>query len=86
MSDQESAKEPDVLLTALEYLLDVRQSQLAEALSEVEHRGDSEWTHRLNLRWMRPAVSCKRCAAGWNKVYPRTSTWLLFLILFTNGG
>jgi hypothetical protein len=47
MSDQESAKEPDVLLTALEYLLDVRQSQLAEALSEVEHRGDSEWTHRL---------------------------------------
>jgi len=49
MSDQESAKEPDVLLTALEYLLDVRQSQLAEALSEVEHRGDSEWTHRLRL-------------------------------------
>ena len=47
MSDQESAKEPDVLLTALEYLLDVRQSQLAEALSEVEHRGDSEWTLRL---------------------------------------
>jgi hypothetical protein len=49
MSDQKSAKEPDVLLTALEYLLDVRQSQLAEALSEVEHRGDSEWTHRLRL-------------------------------------
>ena len=49
MSDQESDKEPDVLLTALEYLLDVRQSQLAEALSEVEHRGDSEWTHRLRL-------------------------------------
>jgi hypothetical protein len=47
MSDQESDKEPDVLLTALEYLLDVRQNQLAEALSEVEHRGDSEWTHRL---------------------------------------
>ena len=47
MSDQKSIKQPDVLLTALEYLLDVRQSQLAEALSEVEHRGDSEWTHRL---------------------------------------
>jgi hypothetical protein len=47
MSDQESDKEPDVLLTALEYLLDVRQSQLAEALSKVEPRGDSEWTHRL---------------------------------------
>ena len=47
MSDQESAKEPDVLLTALEYLLDVRQSQLAEALSEAAHRGDNQWTHRL---------------------------------------
>ena len=47
MSDQKSAKEPDVLLTALEYLLDVRQSQLAEALSEAAHRGDNQWTHRL---------------------------------------
>jgi hypothetical protein len=47
VSDQGSAIKPDVLLTALEYLLDVRQSQLAEALSEAAHRGDSQWTHRL---------------------------------------
>jgi hypothetical protein len=47
VSDQGSAIEPDVLLTALEYLLDVRQSQLAEALSEAAHRDDRKWAHRL---------------------------------------
>jgi hypothetical protein len=47
VSDQGSAIEPDVLLIALEYLLDVRQSQLAEALSEAAHRDDRKWAHRL---------------------------------------
>jgi hypothetical protein len=44
MSDQESDKEPDVLLTALEYLLDVRQSQLAELIDRIPHlRHDILW-------------------------------------------
>jgi hypothetical protein len=49
MSGQKSTKEPDVLLAALEYLLDVRQNQLAEALSEAAHRGDSKWAHSLRF-------------------------------------
>jgi ribosomal protein L4 len=49
MSDHKSTEEPDVLLSALEYLLDVRQSQLAEALSDSAHRGDIHWTQQLRF-------------------------------------
>jgi hypothetical protein len=47
MSNRESAIENDVILKALEYLLDVRQNQLAEALSDPVHRGDIQWVHSL---------------------------------------
>jgi hypothetical protein len=47
MYNQGQAIKPDIIITALEYLLEVRQNQLAEALSEAAHRGDSKWAYRL---------------------------------------
>lgn len=47
MSGQDKTTGQAALLTAVEYLLEVRQQQLAESLSEISHRGDREWTRRL---------------------------------------
>ncbi len=35
------------LMAAVEYLLEVRQRQLGEELSELSRRGDREWSRRL---------------------------------------
>ena len=37
----------DVLATTAEYLLEVRQRELAQALSEASKGGDREWMQRL---------------------------------------
>lgn len=47
MSDIEPKIMQNILLEAVEYLLDVRQVQLGESLREASHQGDREWTHRL---------------------------------------
>ena len=47
LSAKDPAAGPDALSATLEYLLEVRQQQLAEALSEAAHRGDRTWTHHL---------------------------------------
>ena len=47
MSGQDPAVELNTLLTSLEYLLEVRQLQLADDLSTAAQRGDREWTNRL---------------------------------------
>jgi hypothetical protein len=47
VSTEGPAGKPDVLVATAEYLLEVRQQQLANALSEASHRGDHEWIRRL---------------------------------------
>lgn len=39
--------ESGALIEVLEYLLDVRQRQLGEELSDASRRGDREWSGRL---------------------------------------
>ena len=43
----EEGKLESSLSDAVLYLLEVRQEQLGEALSEASRRGDTDWTHRL---------------------------------------
>jgi hypothetical protein len=47
MPDQNPPTESELVIPVLEYLLEVRQSQLAEYISEASRRGDREWSSNL---------------------------------------
>src|SRR5512133_338885 len=49
MADPMAPVGRDVLLTSMEYLLEARHRQLADAVTEASHRGDQEWGRRLRV-------------------------------------
>lgn len=47
MTHQKAKNPSKPLTTAVEFLLDTRQRQLAEALDDASRQGDREWIQRL---------------------------------------